>query len=62
MSKKHTPENPASQDVDLGEVYSRTELFIEKNKMPLVVGAIGIVAVVLGVLGYKKFIAEPKAK
>jgi hypothetical protein len=61
MSKKHTPENPASQDVDLGEVYSRTELFIEKNKMPLVVGAI-IVAVVLGVLGYKKFIAEPKAK
>jgi hypothetical protein len=49
---KHTPENGEAKDVDLGEVYSRTELFIENNKkaITIVVGAIGIVAVVLGVL------------
>jgi tetratricopeptide (TPR) repeat protein len=62
MSKKHTPENQATGDVDLGEVYSRTELFIHDNKEALTIGAVGIVAVVLGIIGYKQFISGPKAQ
>ena len=65
MSNKITPhETPetASKDVDLGEVYSRTELFIENNKQTILFSVVGILVVVGGLLGYKKFIAEPKAK
>jgi tetratricopeptide (TPR) repeat protein len=59
MSKKETIEE---QDVNLGEVYTRTELFLEKHKQSIVVGVIAILVVVGGLLGYRKFIAEPKAK
>lgn len=62
MSSKNTPENSGNGDLDLGEVYSRTELFIERNKKALTIGAVGIVAVVAGVLGYKNLYAEPRAK
>lgn len=65
MSNKTTPHEKqasASQDVDLGEVYSRTEMFIEDNKKAITIGVVGILVVVGGLLGYKKFIAEPKAK
>lgn len=61
MSKK-ADHNPGSQDVDLGEVYSRTELFLEKHKNTLTYAALGLVVVVGGLLGYRKFISEPKAK
>ncbi len=59
MSKK---ENLEGQDVNLGEVYTRTELFLEQHKNSIVIGVVGLVVVVGGLLGYKKFIAEPKAK
>ena len=62
MSKKTTPENAGTHDVDLGEVYSRTELFLDKNKQAITIAAVGLIVVVGGVLGYKKFISEPKAK
>lgn len=62
MSSKNTPETSGNGDIDLGEVYSRTELFIERNKKALTIGAVGIVAVVAGVLGYRNLYAEPRAK
>lgn len=62
MSTKNTPETSGSGDLDLGEVYSRTELFIDRNKKSLAIGAVGIVAVVAGVLGYRNLYAEPRAK
>ena len=65
MSNKITPhEAPqtTNKDVDLGEVYTRTELFIEDNKKALTIGVVGVVAVVGLFLGYKKFVAEPKAQ
>ena len=59
MSKKTTQE--AGTDLDLGQVYTRTELFLDNNKKAITYGAIGLLVVVGGLLGYKKFIAEPKA-
>lgn len=52
MSKK-TNEAAANQDIDLGVVYTRTELFLEKNKKPVMYGAIGLVAAVALILGVK---------
>lgn len=56
MSKK---ENLEGQDVNLGEVYSRTELFLDKHKQSIVIGVVGLLVVVGGLLGYRKFIVEP---
>ncbi len=60
MSKK-TEAPQQGGDLDLGEVYTRTELFLDKYKKQITIGAVGLLAVVGGVLGYKKFISEPKA-
>ncbi|MBK6342452.1 MAG: tetratricopeptide repeat protein [Flavobacteriales bacterium] len=60
MSKK-TIEAAQSQDIDLGQVYTRTELILEKNKKPITYGAIGLLVVVAAILGYKKLYAEPRA-
>lgn len=59
MSKK---ENLEGQDVDLGEVYTRTEMFLEKHKQSVLIGVVGLVLVVGAVLGYNKFIAAPRAQ
>lgn len=56
MSKKNELEG---QDVNLGEVYTRSEMFLEKNKQSIVIGVVGLLVVVAGVLGYRKFIVEP---
>jgi len=60
MSKKTTDAGTGT-DLDLGEVYTRTELFLDKNKKAITYGAVGLLVVVGGLLGYKKFVAEPKA-
>ncbi|MCB0770132.1 MAG: tetratricopeptide repeat protein [Flavobacteriales bacterium] len=64
MSNKINPHETkeATHDVDLGQVYTRTERFIENNKQALTMGVVGILVIVGGLLGYKKFVAEPKAK
>ncbi|MEO8591643.1 MAG: tetratricopeptide repeat protein [Flavobacteriales bacterium] len=61
MSKKTTQDASTGTDLDLGEVYTRTELFLDKNKKAITFGAVGVLVVVGGLLGYKKFVAEPKA-
>jgi tetratricopeptide (TPR) repeat protein len=58
----HTPPPAESKDLDIGDMYTRTELFFEKNKKAFSIGAIAVVAIVGGLLGYRKFVAEPKAK
>ncbi len=64
MSNKinpHQESTPENKDVNLGDVYTRTELFIENNKKAITIGVVGVLLVVGGLLGYKKLIAEPKA-
>ncbi|MCB0792196.1 MAG: tetratricopeptide repeat protein [Flavobacteriales bacterium] len=61
MASKHDRKDE-QHDLDLGEVYSRTELFLEKNKRAVSMAVTGILVVVAAVLGYKRFYAEPRAK
>jgi len=62
MSKKTTNDTLESKDVDLGEVYTRTELFLDRNRKAITIGVIGLLVVVGGLLGYRKFVAEPQAR
>ena len=50
------------KDLDIGEIYTKSELFLEKNKTPVTIAVIAVLVIVGGLLGYKKFIAEPRAK
>jgi tetratricopeptide (TPR) repeat protein len=61
MSTEHSTK-PETKDLDIGDMYTRSELFFEKNKKAVTIGAIAILAIVGGALGYKHWIAEPKAK
>ena len=45
--------------VDVQEVYSKTEDFIEKNKTVMIAVVLGIILVVGGFFGYKKLIIAP---
>ncbi|HMN04628.1 MAG TPA: tetratricopeptide repeat protein [Flavobacteriales bacterium] len=58
MSTKATE----GKDLDIGELYTKSELFLEKNKKPITIAVIGVLVVVGGLLGYRKFISEPRAK
>ncbi len=61
MSTKTTP--PAeSKDLDIGEMYTKTEMFFDKIKKAVTGVVAAILVVVAGLLGYKKFVAEPNAK
>lgn len=62
MATKSTQNQPEEKDVDLGQVYTRTELFLEKNKKAVSYGVTGLLVVVALLLGYRKFYAEPRAK
>jgi tetratricopeptide (TPR) repeat protein len=59
-TKTHTP--AADKDLDIGEIYTSTELFFDKNKKPITIAAIALLVLVGGFFGYKKLVAEPKAK
>jgi tetratricopeptide (TPR) repeat protein len=61
MSKKSTMDPNAGKDVDLGEVYTGTELFLEKHKQAITIAVVGVVVVIAGLLGYRKLYAEPRA-
>ncbi len=53
--------NPIDDDllVDVQEVYSKTEHFIDRNQKSLTYGIGGVVVVVLGVLAYQSFVVRP---
>lgn len=38
----------------------KTEMFIERNKKPIVIGVIAVIVVVLVIIGLKKFVWEPR--
>lgn len=50
------------KDLDIGEIYTKSELFLEKNKTPVTIAVVAVLVIVGGLLGYKKFISEPRAK
>ena len=58
MSKKHTDEN-SEVIVDVQEVYSKTEHFVENNKKNLTIIIGGIVVVIALYLGYTKMYIAP---
>lgn len=61
MSDK-THSTTEEKDLDIGQMYTRTELFFDRNKKAVSMGIAAVVLVVLGVIGYKRFVAEPRAK
>lgn len=58
MAKQTTED----KDLDIGAIYTRSELFMERNKTAVTIAVVAVLAIVAGLLGYRKFIAEPKAK
>lgn len=58
MAKKI--ENADEKIVAVEEALSRSEMFIEKNQKIIIIALAAIVIVVLGFLGYRKFISEPR--
>ena len=41
------------------EQLTATESFFDKYKKFLIIGAVGVVVIILGVIGYQKFVTEP---
>ena len=62
MSKKTTNDTLEGKDVDLGQVYTRTELFLDRNKKAITIGVVALLVIVGGLLGYRKLVAEPNAR
>ncbi len=56
---KHNKNKAHNTKVEFDELTS-TENFFEKNKNALIYGGIGIIVVILGFIGYQKFVSEPK--
>ena len=56
---KHIEEE---KDLDIGAIYTRSELFMEKNKTAVTIAVVAVFAIVAGLLGYRKFVSEPAAK
>ena len=54
MAKNNKQEKAQTQ-----ENLTSTESFIDKYKKPLMIGGGAIVVIVLGIIGYQKFIKEP---
>ncbi len=57
MAKKNQTDEPNLLNVD--EVYTKTEQFVDKNRTSLTVGTGGLVALILGVLAYQSFVVAP---
>ena len=57
MSKKRTEDTDTI--IDVQEVYSKTETFIENNKKMLSIVILGAIVIIGGYLAYKKLIIAP---
>ena len=61
MSKKDKKEKQTNEPVEnIQETLTRTEQFIIKNQKILLYSILGIIAVILLIVGYNKFIVKPK--
>lgn len=58
MSTQTTEE----KDIDLGQLYTKSELFLEKHKNTVSIAVIAVLVIVGGLLGYRKWVVEPRAK
>jgi len=56
---KHNKNKAHNKKVEFEELTS-TENFFEKNKNIFIYGGIGIIVLILGFVGYQKFVSEPK--
>lgn len=56
MAKKNNAEETI---VDVQEVYTKTELFIDRNRKGLAIGIAAAILVVLAIIGYKYLIVQP---
>tara|TARA_B110000503_G_scaffold139978_1_gene229655 strand:- start:4668 stop:5360 length:693 start_codon:yes stop_codon:yes gene_type:complete len=57
MAKKNQTDESNLLNVD--EVYTKTEQFVDKNRSALTYGVGGLVVVILGVLAYQSFVVTP---
>ena len=55
MSKHQNQE----EDINIGEVYSKTEKFLEEKKQPLTIGLVAIIAVIFGTFYYFNMYLPP---
>ncbi|MBS1582717.1 MAG: tetratricopeptide repeat protein [Bacteroidetes bacterium] len=60
MSTK-PPATSSDKDLDIGEMYTRSEMFFEKNKKAVTIGLGAVVVIVGGLLGMK-WLSDRKAK
>ena len=60
-SESYVSDHSATAEVfnTLDETASKSEQWVEKNQRPIFIGLIAIVVVILGYLGYNKYILEP---
>lgn len=56
MASQHAGTTEQQKDLDIGEVYTRTEVFLDKNKKGVTIGVVAILAVVAGALGWKSYV------
>ncbi len=59
ISKIKMAKNNKQEKAQTQENLTSTESFIDKYKKPLMIGGGAIVVIVLGIIGYQKFIKEP---
>lgn len=59
MAKENKNTSVNEKNVEFEEL-TTTENFFDKYKNILIIGGVGIVVILLGFLGYKKFVSEPK--
>ena len=57
MAKKTKPEDDTLLDV--GEVYTKTERFVDENRSTLTYGVGGLAMLILAVIGYQSFVVAP---
>ncbi len=57
MAKHDSTED---KDLNIGEVYTKTELFLEKNKQAVTIGVVALLVVVGGLIAYKQLYMKPR--
>ncbi len=55
-------DNKQDKDLDISEVYTKSELFIEKNKKPLTIAAVALFVGVAAFVGWRQFVVGPAIK
>ncbi len=58
MSKEITEE----KDLDIGALYTKSEMFFDRHKTAVTGVVVAVLVIVGGLLGYRKFVSEPRAK